>query len=473
MKVNKYLSITALALSLSACGDDYLNTDYNSGVTQETVEQIVNEAPETLAESYMTGIYSFMASWNSTGNDAHDDVNYMGAMIVANMTAQDVVPVQMHWFNYDYMFDNRMHNYRRTLTFWKTFYTMISNANSTIDLFTTTPENDQAKGFLGQAYAVRALAYLHLVQLYQKSNTSDPSILDLPAIPIKFATVENKEDKNGRNTVKDVHLQIESDLNTAEELLANYKRSAKHFIDLSVVKGLQARYYLLSGQWQKAADAASAARSSYSIMTNVNDGFMNISNSEWMWGYNHDSNSTTTYASFFSHMSNIAPGYAGLGYTQKACDAKLYSLIPESDVRKQWFTKEFLNVKFGDTGDWTMDYVYMRAAEMILIEAEAYAHMGENGIAAAKLKELMKYRDPSWNESSVTVDDVHLQRRIELWGEGFDYYDLKRLNKGVVRDYEGTNHTAIIDVPAGDVSWTYQIPLTELQENPEITENNP
>lgn len=475
MKILKYTTVFTVLLSLSACNDDYLDTVYNSGIREENVDEMKKDNPELLAQSNLTGLYSFMASWNSTGSDAHDDINYMGSLIVADMNGQDVVPTRLHWFNYDYMFDNRMHNYRRTLSLWKTFYTIIANANKTMEIFEEEPQTVNGKGLLGQAYAVRAMAYMHLIQLYQKSNTSDPSILSLPGVPIKYAKIEGKEDKNGRNTVADVHSQIKDDLIKAISLLDGYERSDKQFIDLSVAKGLMARFCLLTGQWQDAAKYASEARANYTIMTKVNDGFMDINNEEWMWGFNHDTFSSTTYASFFSHMSNIAPGYAGLGYTPKACDAKLYSQIPDTDIRKSWFdgNNQLLNYKYGDTGDWTMDYLYMRASEMVLIEAEAYAHMNENTEAAIKLKDLMKYRDPQWNESSVTVDDIHLQRRIELWGEGFDFFDLKRLNKGVIRKYEGSNHTAAIDVPAGDVRWTYQIPLTELQENPEITENNP
>ena len=109
----------------------------------------------------------------------------------------------------------------------------------------------------------------------------------------------------------------------------------------------------------------------------------------------------------------------------------------------------------------------MRAAEMVLIEAEAYAHMGDGAKAAQALKVLMDVRQPGWNKASVTVDDIHLQRRIELWGEGFAYYDLKRLNKGIDRTYEGNNHLAGYDlaVPARDTRWYYQIPLSEIQEN--------
>jgi hypothetical protein len=85
----------------------------------------------------------------------------------------------------------------------------------------------------------------------------------------------------------------------------------------------------------------------------------------------------------------------------------------------------------------------------------------------------MANRDSGWAKTSVTVEDVFLQRRIELWGEGFGYFDLKRLNKDVDRTYSGSNHRTQIVVPAGDVKWVYQIPTAEIQENPLITENNP
>jgi hypothetical protein len=124
-----------------------------------------------------------------------------------------------------------------------------------------------------------------------------------------------------------------------------------------------------------------------------------------------------------------------------------------------------------------MDYIYMRAAEMVLIEAEALARQGQNAQAASVLGELMKNRQPSWNKSSVTVNDVLLQRRIELWGEGFAYFDLKRNNRGIDRNYEGNNHLAgsVHTIPAFDVRWTYQIPQSEMQENSHIqdSEQNP
>ena len=86
----------------------------------------------------------------------------------------------------------------------------------------------------------------------------------------------------------------------------------------------------------------------------------------------------------------------------------------------------------------------------------------------------MVNRDPSWSKSSVTVDDVYTQRRLELWGEGFSFFDHLRLKKDIVRNYEGSNHWVggRKNGSAGDWLLIYQIPRTELQENDMITEED-
>ena len=187
-------------------------------------------------------------------------------------------------------------------------------------------------------------------------------------------------------------------------------------------------------------------------------------------------------------MSDLASGYAGLDYSGHSISDWLYKQMSETDLRRKlWFNDAtgslYTNkerpaacapygvLKFGDDGSWTMDYVYMRAAEMVLIEAEAYAHLGDGAKAAETLKILMEARDPQWNKASVTVDDVWIQRRIELFGEGFSFFDFKRLYKDIDRT-KSSNHLTGYDlkVAAGDDLWTYQIPDREINENDMIDE---
>jgi hypothetical protein len=99
---------------------------------------------------------------------------------------------------------------------------------------------------------------------------------------------------------------------------------------------------------------------------------------------------------------------------------------------------------------WVVAVPLMRVEEMKLIEAEAAGMLNEaDGIA--KLTAFAQTRDPNYvygthNEAyyntstSAFQNEVWWQRRVELWGEGFATFDIKRLNKGIIRSYAGTNH---------------------------------
>ena len=92
----------------------------------------------------------------------------------------------------------------------------------------------------------------------------------------------------------------------------------------------------------------------------------------------------------------------------------------------------------------------MRVEEMALIEAEAAGRLNEaEGIQL--LTEFAKKRDANYeygthNEAygntstSAFINEIWWQRRIEFWGEGMATKDVKRLQKGIIRSYPGTNH---------------------------------
>ncbi len=511
MKIIKYLKISILnlvwiALVLS-CSEDYLDTTYTDGVDEATATELAATDPEAL-NGYLLGAYQHLVEYDLSGKESHDDFSFMSVLHSTDMSGETMVQSKSSWFTYDYQFNNRMANYRRTKVNWLTFYTEINKANTIIDFFATDPTSADAWSILGQGYALRGMSYYYLIQLYQHSYYADEANLSAPGVPIIAAardslTDEDMETIKGRNTVQDVLDVIEHDLVYAVKCLdKGSSRSAKYFVDASVARGFLARYYLLTRQWELAATTANAARADYPIMEpeELHDGFLDIENDEWMWGFDQSTETQTTYASFFSHVSNIAAGYAGIGYGPVLIDAGLYSSISDTDERKYLFTGPngpdettykyidtntvsgttwslpYANIKFGDDGTWTMDYVYMRAAEMVLIEAEAQAQLGNNTEAATVLADLMEKRDPSWNETSVTVDDIYLQRQIELWGEGFEFFDLKRLNKGIDRNYVGSNHRSgcLLTIEAGTQDWVYQIPTDEIQYNDQISddENN-
>ena len=97
-----------------------------------------------------------------------------------------------------------------------------------------------------------------------------------------------------------------------------------------------------------------------------------------------------------------------------------------------------------------VDVPLMRVEEMKLIEIEA-AGMQNESKGIEMLTEFAKKRDPQYeygkhNEAygntstSKFQNEVWWQRRVELWGEGFATFDIKRLNKGIIRSYANSNH---------------------------------
>jgi len=183
----------------------------------------------------------------------------------------------------------------------------------------------------------------------------------------------------------------------------------------------------------------------------------------------------------------------------KAVSSVLYNLMPSTDLRRQWWDptgtntafpippggvrKPYMNRKFlsaGGSASSIGDVPNMRAAEMYLIEAEAKARIGGQDAAAQNvLFLLVSKRDPSYVQSTLTgqalINAILVQRRIELWGEGFRFYDLKRLNLPL--DRNGSNHDPAVAVtftiPAGDVQWQFLIPQDEINNSGGIVTQNP
>jgi hypothetical protein len=120
----------------------------------------------------------------------------------------------------------------------------------------------------------------------------------------------------------------------------------------------------------------------------------------------------------------------------------------------------------------------MRAEEMYLIKAEGLARSGGDG--AGVLTDFVKnFRDPSYNVAQHGLnleDEIWWQRRVELWGEGFSWGDIMRLNKPIVRS-NSTNWPDAWkqDVAAGRNILLRRIPQAEIEANAGISEeqNNP
>ncbi|QCX53448.1 RagB/SusD family nutrient uptake outer membrane protein [Elizabethkingia sp. JS20170427COW] len=479
--MKKYIfSLIAASFLLTSCDreESLLQTEPQGNVSADQIQNLLKAFPEkatTVLGGAEAGNNNYLIQFNTNGASAHDDFGYMSVRTGLDHMTNDLVMTQSHWFNSYYNYLARGVSNSRTQMVWKYEYKVIYNMNEVLKQLLGAQEGD-SKHIKGRALAMRANAYMDLLLTYSVGDQGVPY----------YSKGDRVVENPGRLPVSQVWNYIIEDLTIAYDLLQDYTRADKQSIDKNVVAGFLARAFMASGNYSQAATFANLARQGYAPMnsTQLKDGFQFISNPEWMWGADINSSTATLYASFFSHMSNLNQGYAGLLGVYRTIDSRLYNQIPATDERKSWFLSasqnglpKYANVKFYDNTFFEGDYVFMRAAEFYLIEAEALARSNNESGAKAVLEQFVKTRDASYSAASYSgaalLKEIRKQRRIELWGEGGEWWEMKRNQEDLVRDYTGSNHATFgkLNISHTDNRFIFQIPQVELDVNKEV--NNP
>lgn len=484
-----YIKLVFFVLSiviLGSCSDDFLDKKPTEFVDYEGATK-TTENLMTLLNGIHRSLYIRYENQNESGLG--------GLMQQTDLAGEDIVfPITNGWFLQVYNWSAFNNENSQDIRFaYRTYYEIIRNANTIINAsdaaIGTTADKNIVKG---QALLYRAFCHFQLVQLYGKRyvNGETNSQLGVPII----LTVGN--DNFPRSTVEEVYAQINKDLDEANVLLVGFSKENNSHLDLKVGQGLKARVALTQGNWAIAADYANKARTGKTLMaaTDYVTGFNDYNNKEWMWGSHINEVQTQYFGNFGAYMSRNFSSTV-IRSCPKAISSKLYAMIPVTDVRSNIYSKDGTHPNLGlsddfakfpytsqkflaaGTGDSRCDVPYMRAAEMYLIEAEAKARLGQAN-AAQILFDLEKSRNPEYTLSTNTgqalVDEILIQRRIELWGEGFRFFDLKRTN--VALDRTGANHDSgitngVMNVQPTDKRWQWLIPRAEINANPLIVQN--
>ncbi|MBV7532047.1 RagB/SusD family nutrient uptake outer membrane protein [Chitinophaga sp. sic0106] len=500
MKKNRYILTAILSTGLLAsCSKSFLDQNPTNQVPEEqvfttadNVETVINGTWSYAMETFFTfavpGYTSILRASDAMGSDV---------AITTKYGLRDA-------YTFVEMVDNTKN---RVSAYWTILYKVIDNANSVITRVDgVTGDETQKARLKGQAYALRGMCYLTLASYYQFNPIVDPNA---KAVPIYLTPTTPDTKGNPRSTIKQVYDQAIADLLAAEPLVQGYSRgdaSKKYKIDINVVEGLLARAYLQTQQWTLAQQKAAAARNGYPLMSadDYGKGFNDVSNPEWIWGHPQTPNQSN--ASYNFHFLDVSS--PGSYYFSFMADPFFKNFFDNGDVRTKLFDWDtlpsqegFLRYKkfrFRDETALIGDFVLMRSGEMALIEAEAYARAGNTGAAATKLNELRSART-AYNYVAGTgniIDTILVERRKELWGEGFSLSDIIRTNGTVVRKaftaYDGTD--SVINVPRGNGTfkqvkakghrtlrfpdgtvfvpqsnyYLFSIPISEVQNNPNL-----
>ncbi len=463
----------------TSCESEFLDTTPESTINDE---QLASSAEAN--EAIINGIYSALRSYGLSINN-HEDYGHKSILAATDLMSNDMLMTKSSWYSNFYNYQARQQTNTRSRLAWSTYYPQIKTTNIVLAGIPEGVTDDKLKAIRGQALALRGYFYFMLARMYGPTYIGNENKLCVPLYT--EVTFEGK----ARSTVTEVYTQIQADLNESVELLQGCKRKNNNAVDQSVAQAFLADVYLEMGKYSEAAVLANAARQKYPLLTENEwmQGFYDVSNKDTMWGASITSAQSTFVASFFAHFDNTnESGYAGGLGIYKNIDKNLYNLISDTDYRKNAFVSPtgnstypslpaYANLKFIDPTIDAGDYIYLRAASMYYIEAEAYARSGNEALAKKALYDITITKDPSYvlstNTGSALINEIILQKRIELWGEGYAWFDMKRLGVALTRDYAGSNHPAFgkFNIPIGDNKFIFQIPQAEIDANPLIIQN--
>lgn len=490
------------------------------------VEAMVNAIP--VAEALPYSVYG-------SGQNRGFDFGLPGIMCATDAATGDVVGTSgdaNSGYNWFWFFEvgTRLNSNAYVSSFtWYCYWNFIKSCNDIISIV-VDPQTDDMKAFLAYAKANRAALYLDLARSFDplENNYTDVSKVKGLTVPLITETTTEAEARNNpRLPRQEMFDFIFSDLDEAEALLTGNSHSAgKDVPSLAVVYGLKARAYLWLGGFDssKYAKAAEYARkaidtSGATILTEAQwldpkTGF-NTPNNSWMWYVPQSPEGVTNLVNFVAWRSCEATwGYGQL--VQQGVHVNFYNRISDTDWRKRafigpdpdaWYAENtaisnfnaadfgvekfsdyfspYATVKFRPANGETLDYksgnptsiCMMRVEEMILTEIEAIAHTNP-AEAAAKLVAFVQTRDPQYVLAATSTEDVVeaaiWQKRIELWGEGIVFYDMKRLNYSIETGYPGTNVAtdSRINTDGRAPWWNFVIPEAEVIQNTALKDTN-
>lgn len=513
MKIQNTILSLCLLGAFASC--DKLNTVPEGDIVVE------GQITEENLDVQVVGMYDELAgALNTFASSDHTDYGIPSMYLRLDSDGMDLVAPNTGYnhFNSSLTYTDRIYTSTGTLFIWYRNYKIIRAANYIIGKIDPNTTDALQQSYIAEAKSLRAFAYMNLAQCYQFTYFGNE---DKPCVPILTEkTSLNDGNNNPRQTVAAVYKLIMDDLDDAvskfEKTASSVIRRDKMTVNADVAHGLRARARLLMHDYSGAQADAEEVLANYTPYTRAEasvPNFINANDHNCVWGliYNEHSASVMTGIINWPSMlcSLVSNGYTTGGSVYRCINTNLFNQISPSDVRYGWwldansyspnlegnedylqFVSEkkvdpFATVKFAPADysvasvNNTQDFPMMRAEEMELIRIECIAHESLSSAKQALHEFVTRYRDESFESYSQTLEDfldeVWFQRRIELWGEGFAFFDIMRLHKDIDRRNSnfGTDYQWVIK--ADSPILLFRIPQDEIRANQAISDqdNNP
>ena len=337
---------------------------------------------------------------------------------------------------------------------WLNSYDCINICNNVLSVLDTVIEKDRDR-VKGEALFLRSLMYFDLVRFYAKAyvpgTTNSQFGVPLKLIPTNPTTIANSI---GRNTVEEVYTRVIADLEIAALILPVENG---YYANSVAANALLARVYLQKGDYAKARDAANKVIVSddYSLTGTYAAAFNNEE-------YSSEDIFATKFiaADGINQMTEFwsTTKYGGRDGDIEIMDKHL-NLYEADDQRLSLFWEGNDAIR---SGKWNTQYGLVnlfRLAEMYLVRAECNQRLGTSvGATPVDDYNMTHERAGLTPKTAVTLEDILLERRLELAHEGFKLHDMKRLKLSVG------------SLPYNDPKLVYPIPAREISANPAIAD---
>lgn len=393
-------------------------------------------------------------------------------------------------------------------SFYLKRYTNIMACNIIIEN-AETMKGDRAKvaSCVAQAYALRALNYLWLVNLFGLPYNEQTAAADMGVV-IRLKS-DITRDQPARSTVKEVYDLINSDLDRSLELWKSASVSRnKYMLSERATQLLKSRVALYLGQWDEVIsygtmlseanyDLYNISKIPQSEMTSVgstgNYAFLDPSNNtENIFMFGGSTFDSNKFMPWIRSMKDAAfvPSQAKVGDlipSYEEGDQRIYAFFQQSLSESDGFH----DYRFAPSKRYKFE-VYsqaFRTSEALLNVAEAYVQKGSESdkAEAVRLLNLLRknrftpetYKELTLADFPTTADLLQFvrdERRRELCFEDVHrWVDLRRYGMPrMVHTFYASKNAApeVYVLEQGDRNYTLELPLEELDFNKVIQPTN-
>ncbi|RDY60193.1 RagB/SusD family nutrient uptake outer membrane protein [Flagellimonas nanhaiensis] len=470
MKYIKYIVLTLTMVFMSCDTDEFLNPLPDSVVVEESFFQT-----DADVEAGIIGIYDALQGVNENTETNIGDANrgVQFEHLLTEHRTDNTRNATLEGSKSDfhrYVVDA---NNVESEDYYASMYEVIFRANNMFRFVELADANNQAR-YTAEIKFLRAYAYFKLVRLFG----------DVPLVT-EVLLPDDKEALFTRVSTALIYDQIIQDLQEAVNVLDNtYKARASR----AAAQGILAKVYMSLPTPDYAAakslceDIISSGQ--FSLQDNFTDVFYNELNDEIIFAIQYAFGNQLESQSFSSEFTsfvrqgredgqnivndNLVADFAAFGgnrgeqsFINYGSSIEVIKYLPEgSDITVSPPT-------YGDNArDAGNDYIALRYADVLLMHVEATIGTGTSTTDAGALQSFQMIRDRAFPEtapnsvSSVSKDELLVERRVELAFENQRWFDLLRF--GVANEvlsahsdemgYVFTGRDLLLPIPAREIN---------------------